>query len=545
MDGYTEKKWFVYLGDHHEGPHSLEELQSKMTQGQITTTNYVWAEGMADWQLISEIQVFQGIIAPPIPIATAAPMQISEPVIEVREEVQKEAHEPTLAAISAPEMAAAESPVLTADISPKIEYSFAPENAQNKSSARADASALDSDFMGEAGTKKALIRSILKIAAVLVLLGGIGVAVNEGYLGPLKNSFSRVTDPVLLSLGISPIPKLDDVEPEEYEQLKSVSKTRLNEKGPQIALALSRGDLISPTFYMASNLPDGVVFDVYLEGIPESLLGQLSASAKTQISLNKRFGKSAAVQILQNGKGLPRGEYTLYVVDPGTQPAGAKAELAKMPAMQPLLPTTGVPRSVRIVATKSYFLGGFKDATYTQRLQEFHQKITLKAQAELVELKQIAGTFEARLNETSQKFSKLKKSKKLAPAQKKSWETFESQWKEMNEQFDRIFSKLGSKLESKLESKPGTNPAMDSSQSDYFYDSLYQMSQRAAAAVNQLHSLQSSFLEGKITDLKAFEIQHGEVSSIAHTAVESLKAKIDEVSAQPPTPSGLPKRDGI
>src|SRR5689334_79785 len=41
----TEKKWFVYLTDHHEGPLSLAEIRERMSAGQIDRSVHVWAEG--------------------------------------------------------------------------------------------------------------------------------------------------------------------------------------------------------------------------------------------------------------------------------------------------------------------------------------------------------------------------------------------------------------------------------------------------------------------------------------------------------------------
>src|SRR5690242_16629809 len=62
MDGFTEKKWFVYLGDHHEGPFSLEEIQGKMSEGRVTRENYVWADGMADWQPMPQVPDFNALL---------------------------------------------------------------------------------------------------------------------------------------------------------------------------------------------------------------------------------------------------------------------------------------------------------------------------------------------------------------------------------------------------------------------------------------------------------------------------------------------------
>jgi hypothetical protein len=38
MDGFSEKKWFVYMGDHHEGPFSLDEIQGKLRQAEVSAS---------------------------------------------------------------------------------------------------------------------------------------------------------------------------------------------------------------------------------------------------------------------------------------------------------------------------------------------------------------------------------------------------------------------------------------------------------------------------------------------------------------------------
>ncbi len=55
MNSELEKKWFVYLSDHHEGPFSAAELSQKQKIGQITLQSYVWKEGMPDWLPIPEV----------------------------------------------------------------------------------------------------------------------------------------------------------------------------------------------------------------------------------------------------------------------------------------------------------------------------------------------------------------------------------------------------------------------------------------------------------------------------------------------------------
>ena len=55
MNTELQKKWFVYLADHHEGPFDAAELSDKKSSGPISQQSYVWAEGMADWKPLVEV----------------------------------------------------------------------------------------------------------------------------------------------------------------------------------------------------------------------------------------------------------------------------------------------------------------------------------------------------------------------------------------------------------------------------------------------------------------------------------------------------------
>ena len=62
MNTELQKKWFVYLSDHHEGPFDAEELSMKKKNGLINQQSYVWSEGMADWKPMIEVgELFNAI----------------------------------------------------------------------------------------------------------------------------------------------------------------------------------------------------------------------------------------------------------------------------------------------------------------------------------------------------------------------------------------------------------------------------------------------------------------------------------------------------
>lgn len=57
----NDRKWFIYLGDHHEGPFTGEQVRSFIASGKITTEYYAWCEGMPDWKCMAELPEFKDL----------------------------------------------------------------------------------------------------------------------------------------------------------------------------------------------------------------------------------------------------------------------------------------------------------------------------------------------------------------------------------------------------------------------------------------------------------------------------------------------------
>jgi hypothetical protein len=586
MDGFKEKKWFVYLGDHHEGPFSLEEIQTKITGGQLTATNYIWAEGMPDWKMMSEVQTFEEVIkngqaamAPPgAPISSndTPPFDAPQNAFHEGPSVSSPAVQTVFATHSDPSLAPAlataaavsleTAPENPPEAAPAFEAIPVLETASPALSALQPAletggpsihleAASPNPHFGKpadhrhehaptAPTKKRP-SPVIKWVGVAAIVGGVGVAYMGGYFSPVTNSpamkvgvqaASSIFDPFLNTLGdkipllgqwISPIPPLDDVTKEEYEQLKASAKGNLDGTGPQLGIALSQADLFSPSFYMSTNLPDGATFAVYIDGIPETLLNQLSFSAVGQATVTKHLAKFTALKS-SDGKPFPRGKYTVYLLLPDTQIPTVKPYTTRLQAINAVnLPFTLPPNS-RIVMTRSYFLGGPRDATYTTRLKEFHDKLTARAQAELVECKQFSSLLESQLVGSKAKFTSLRKGKRITPAQKKAWAEYHKSWSTLSDQLVQAFAKM----------------TPETLHNDYFYGSLYLASQQASQAVGRYHDIQNSFFTAN-ADPKSFEIQLGEAESVATAALNELKAKIDRIEKLPPNPNGMPVRDTL
>src|SRR5690606_11058760 len=125
-----------------------------------------------------------------------------------------------------------------------------------------------------------------------------------------------------------------------------------------------------PIFYVATNLPDGARFDLFVEGEPNTLLNTLKFSGHLEVTAPKNLGKSTPLRY-PDGTPIPRGEYMIYVMEaPKRQPDAVYKELLQLAPIARNLPSH-LPQERRLVYSKKIFFGS-KDASYQQRLKEFH-----------------------------------------------------------------------------------------------------------------------------------------------------------------------------
>jgi len=583
MDAFNEKKWFLYVVDHHEGPFSLADIEQKMAQGQATASSYIWCEGMPDWKMASDVQAFEALLkpstVPPAPpelkvVSVEEPVLLSPPQSELEASTESPSlGTPSLEMIStdqnvhtltslepAPEelkvdisealaSSSAQQEVnqisqtvvekeQTADLDTKERK--AAEKAAKKAAKQAEKE--KRRLEKEANPEKGSLSILIKVLILVVISGGMITAYVQGLLDPVLNSpalkatvntASDFTRPYIVkaietvpALGkvISPIPRLEDVPNEDYEELKATSLANLT-SGPKAALSLSRSDLFTPFFYVTSNLPDGTKFNVIVEGVSDTLLNHLVFNQSVEATLAKRFAKTAMVRFPDN-RPLPRGEYNVYLIESENQPDATKGILANAQPSGIKIPPY-LPKGSRIIAKKTYFLGGTKDSTYLSRLKEYHDKLRTRATAELAELKQFSGTLESQLNASITNFSKLRKGR-IIKQQQLAWGKFNTKWSQLDSQMNESFQQWTQEILS----------------TQYFYGMIYSLLQQASQAVAQMHGLHHAYFTGAV-DKTSFDIQLGQAVSQAQTAVTTVKAKIEQAETLAPTANGMPRREGL
>ncbi|OFZ55412.1 MAG: hypothetical protein A2428_05800 [Bdellovibrionales bacterium RIFOXYC1_FULL_54_43] len=610
MDGYEDKKWFVYMGDHHEGPFSLAEIQAKMTERQVTASNHVWSEGMADWKLMSEVPQFEALVKTQSPVAPPPLEPVQAPVVEKSSTENVFTHEtsPSLAMnpfavqnansqpvnpfqLATPEPVTAEQGIpeqatpeqaatLTTPSQPAMpmqpleptaplmvqleprptpvaHHMEAPAPVMLERTPGGDADLQEFAKVRQVERKAAVkgffgrfFSVVFKLAVFTLIIGvfggALGFAFKKGYFNEVLRSpalnaalqtASDTAQPYLLqivekfpTLGqwISPIRSLDDVSAEDYAELRAAAGTKALPGAARLALALSRANLLAPKFYVASNLPDGARVEVYVEGVPDTLLNQLSYLEKREVTVLKKLGTTPEFRFA--GKPMPRGQYLVFAVESETQSPEINPILVGSQAPEPDKITLGlspsIPKGRKLLVWKSYFLGGEKDTDYTARLKAFHDKLREKAGAELSEVKQFAVTLESQLKQSIQKYDELRKGR-LTPQKRKAWQVYNKSWTDFAKQMNTTFIAWTEK----------------SLKDDFFYGVLYRLTQQAGQAVERAHSFHNTYFTAVVS--RSFDIQAGEAISQAQGAITALKAKIDQAERITPTLNGMPRREGL
>jgi hypothetical protein len=306
---------------------------------------------------------------------------------------------------------------------------------------------------------------------------------------------------------------------------------------PHFAIAVSQADLLYPSFYVAADVPDGTQYRLLVVGVGDTLVNHTSFESTLPLSFQKRIAKAGPFK-MPDGTALPKGEYLVNLIDfqPTTQAAPESA--APSDNAQP-----SEKLQFKVFAKKPYFLGGTKDVNYEARLKEFHERYRTKAISEMAEVKQLAATLEMQMSATLSGFSKArgkpspskkagkgasKSLPKLTKAQTKMWQGVDASWNELNAQLAATFQKW----------------TPETMKRDLFYFRLYEEAQVAFQLIGALHKHHQDFFLGT-SESAQFDSDRAETETIARSALDRLKAKIDQAEKLPASPKGLPSREGL
>lgn len=491
----------------------MGEMLSKVDEKVISASSFIWAEGMTDWKLMREIPAFEGIDKK-IALISSPQKEKAQPTPPQMKE------EPT----GPIDVASIKAVALELDMTPLKAASERPANTAE---------------VEKAWKRRRLIRRSIKTAVAVAIIGGGTFAYNRGVVDQyidtssikakvqiLSATMMDRARPHLLSLAdkypvlsgvISPIPHLKDVSAEDYERLRLAASGHLD-KGPLVAVAQSTSDPQHPFFYVSSNLPDGAKFDVYLEGMSETLVGKIHSSAKVSVTIQRNLGKSDGIALPQNAQ-LPMGEYQVSATESDGQPESVSGILKTLPPLN-AAKTDRLPAGLKLLARRTYFLGGTKDEAYNQKLQAYHAQLQQKARIELADLNDIGATLEKQIQSTTQQFKSIKKGKGLTAGKKRAWSTFHADWIKNEIAWQDRFSKI----------------TPDALRDDYVYAEQYDLARQAGQELQKLHDLQNDYFEGRL-DERGVDIQLGTATSVVESAFMAFRTKTEQAEKASATSS--------
>lgn len=543
MNTENEKKWFVYVGDHHEGPLSEAEVYQRKQKGQVNPDSYVWREGMADWVLLSQVtDLTQAMEA----LKAAEPPPSAKPHLELAPTPEPEtpgmptdAHPETVGNGSesterhdGPEILQGNHSESSTDFEPLVNASPA---AEAKAARLHQAKLAPNTSRAKQVANKVLyaFAATLSIGVSLLIFALVGLVLgsrsnNTKIHTRIRPLIERVTEKApYLRPAFKMTPSLSDVSAEDMGDLESARVTG-PENGVRIGIGLSDAEPTRPAFYITTNLPNRTKFEILIVGNPETLLNRLQYSSQVTVTPHYGFGKSEAF-LTENGQALPKGDYRVYVFESADQPEAIKSQLEKLTSNRTQeIAGKDVPRSAKFVASRGFFLGGERDESYLTRLKSFHDAIKEKAEKEVVEVKQYSETLAAQHAILTGAFLKVFRGKKIGPPQRSAWEKTVDTWNKIAEQLDQTVQTW----------------SKETLQNEFFYGKAYEAVRNAFQSLRDLVKLESSFVT-KPGDRNAFEIQHGKLMSESREALEILKRKVEIMGKSPKTASGLPTREGL
>ncbi|MEW6056371.1 MAG: DUF4339 domain-containing protein [Bdellovibrionota bacterium] len=513
-----QKEWFLYVVDHHEGPFTASEVKELVNKGEALPNSFVWREGYADWVMMSDAKEFgsggpksdgHGVPSFNVSVPANAPKKVTP--VQTQTSVSMNLDEnawclnsrkkfsgpfslKSIASMVADGEASLKDSVWREGLTKFLTLSDIPEVVAQVEADKVEGKKEKKGFFGKAKREKASSASALGLTGAsktrqknkfklgfvskLVVLGVLVATYHFASQGRFDSLIGR-------SLGLPPLPMdlfTKEIKPHYYkavallpepakaflspvalpEGLTAEDSSLLREAaladatlGIRFASALPSGEELNPSFVLASNAPDGTQVEITLRGKEGTLLNATGYEKTSAAQFLKGVAQTSKF-VFEDGKPLPKGEYTLAITRRG-QPE---------------------PQVVR-----EYFLGGKRDAAYATRLNEFNERIRARKSEELGLLRQLTETLDSMANESATKFQSLAKVSAVRK-RKSQWNQYHVKYSQMSNQIRSVIAKT----------------ADGSARATLFFPDLHTQAAKAFEFTEQLHQLQTQYLEkgGKI-----------------------------------------------
>jgi hypothetical protein len=539
MDQTKDKKWYLYISDHHEGPFSVADVLDKVALGQITFDHYVWAEGMADWKKIKAVGDFQNIDHSK-KTGTLTDLNAVVNRKENQKGVTNTGWTPTKKypsysqSESQPESIKSDPSTKWRDLEAGPAQSLEVDMSRVQSiDAKRDRDRnrlpLKLKYDDQAKTKL-FRRKLIKRKYLFIILIAVGIYYrgtvlnyipNES-LRPLKEAASNGIRKLALKVSyvfpsvktwISPVPNLEGVSEELMLALNQAASPNPRLTGGRIEIAMDSNNVDTPIFYVASNMPDGTIIDLYVQGEADTLLNAWQFNSKLTAKINGNWAEFEPLRTTA-GQTIPRGYYKIFATESKLQ----DPEIAKLLMALPVQATQGVGNTsyhVKLFKQARYFLGGKKDISYSQRLKDFQEKLGIKTRSELNEIKGFLETLESQFHSTVISFSQIQKGK-VSTKKMKLWADYHTRWTKLTDHLNGTFTKWD----------------LNRFRTEKFHAEFYKMLQDLGRAVADVHEVQSQVFS-TIKDRRLYDAQLQQKVDETKALVLQLKMKINQAERTP------------
>ena len=514
--------WFFLDGENQHGPFSAEELRGYFDIGALAKQTLLWHSGMPEWLPVDQVSEFAKYSdsLPSIPTSAtprsidwssdldivaepgALNAQIAFPADEnyPQKSASQSAKKP---APSVSEKTVPQTPQTTAEDFPTYESvlrfatggSFFDENANTQSSVAIPNASQDKwkkfteqqipptnyvAFQKQEPfglSRKSFIAMGLFGGATLIIAGIFALRV-----GSEPSLFSKVSR-------------------ESNYELKSALHSSYKNDGAKVAVGLSIADVYAPFFIIGTNIPNGQVLEVAIDGVPETLVDRFKVSVHTTVTVKDGV---AQTPVFRQEQGIP-------------YPSGSYRVRVNCPQCETLSEAASAPLAEKIFPVNT------KNLNYDESLSSYHKKLRAQAKDELTELKQISETLESQLNETDSAFHQIS-AKKNFKAAKHEWNEFHDHWVTLQRQLDTLSARW-------------TPAALDGG---YFYASLYSTLKKSGDATTALHDEQNKFMNETKTAVPARSAAFLATAQKARSWIEGLRTKIRQTDETLPNANDMP-----
>ncbi len=458
--GKTDKIWFLYVVDEHEGPFTIPEVKQRLKKGEAKATSYVWRAGLKNWTVMRDLPEF-GIAnggkakgPPPGPITifgtkgtpvtkTIKPSKEGRPGLGTRAPKRFSLFKSFFWLLV---LAGLYQAVATGTLDPILEKANLKEKVH-----------------------------VLGLPKIPVPFEPIRKFAHP-YVAPYLVKVLPMLPKQVRAL-LSPVEIPNDVSPKDADALREAAWTPI-EQGARITVALPVGAEIDPVFVLAGNIPDGTNLDLSLKGKAGTLLGARDYEAKTSATFKNHLARSAKLQIAAD-KPLPRGEYTLIAYESDGQPPEVSLVLAATP--RKAAPSI-IPQGKTAFSVDVFFIGGKRDSSYEEKLKVWNEKLRAQLAAESAELRDLSATLESMANEGASKFFKL--SKPFTGKNSKADKKITVEWKKYAPKYEALSNQIRRKILVKA---------------DRLFPAAYDEASKAFDLSQTLHKTESDFFEKKAT----------------------------------------------